>query len=80
MGVVDVRGTPAEVARAWAERTCATQGVPVKVRDPAVIRAAVALVGQTRQRGSMRSGSKRLRPRTPGPTMARSRSAATIAR
>lgn len=42
----------AEVARAWVERTCAGQGVPVKVTDPAVIRAVVALVGQTRQSAS----------------------------
>ena len=69
-----------DLARAWVERTCAAQGVPVKVRDPAVIRTAVALVGQTRQSGSMRLGSKRVRPRSPGPTMARSRTAATIAR
>ena len=69
-----------ELARAWVERTCAAQGVPVKVRDPAVIRAAVALVGQTRQSGSMRSGSKRMRPRSPRPMIARSSTAATIAR
>jgi hypothetical protein len=70
----------AVLARAWVERTCAAQGVPVKVRDPAVIRAAVALVGQSRQSGSMRSASKRVRPRSPEPTTARSRTAATIAR
>ena len=69
-----------DLARAWVERTCAAQGVPVKVRDPAVIRTAVALVGQTRQSGSMRSGSKRVRPRSPRPTVARSSTAATIAR
>lgn len=80
VGVMGVKGSPAEVARAWAERTCAAQGVPVKIRDPQVIRAAVALVGQTRQRGSIRSGSKRVRPRTAGSTIARSRTAATIAR
>jgi hypothetical protein len=69
-----------EVARVWVERTCAAQGVPVKVTDPAVIRATVALVGQTRQSGSMRSGSNRVRPRSPGPTIARSSTEATIAR
>jgi hypothetical protein len=57
-----------ELARAWVERTCAAQGVPVKLSDPAVIRATVALLGQTRQSGSMRSGSKRVRPRSPRPT------------
>ena len=68
VGVVGVSLPAAEVARAWAERTCVAQGVPVKVRDPAAIRAAVALVGQTRQSGSIRSGSKRVRPRSPRPT------------
>ncbi len=69
-----------EAVRAWVERTCAAQGVPVKVRDPGVIRDAVALLGQSRQTGSTRSGSKRVRPRTAARTIARSRTAATIAR
>jgi hypothetical protein len=68
VGVVGVSLLAAESARAWVERTCAVQGVPVKVTDPAAIRTAVALVGQTRQSGSMRSGSKRVRPRSPRPT------------
>jgi hypothetical protein len=80
VGIVGVSRPTAEAARAWVERTCAAQGVPVKVTDPAAIRAAVALVGQTRQSGSIRSGSKRVRPRSPGPTVARSSTAATIAR
>jgi len=80
VGIVGVSRPAAEVTRAWVERTCAAQGVPVKVTDRAVIRTAVALVGQTRQSGSMRSGSKRMRPRSPRPMIARSSTAATIAR
>jgi hypothetical protein len=63
MGAVAVRRhSPEEVARAWAERTCAEQGVPVKVTDPEVIEKAATLLGQTRQTGSTRSGSKAVRP------------------
>lgn len=80
LGIVGVSRPAADVAQAWVERTCAAQGVPVKVTDAAAIRVAVALVGQTRQSGSMRSGSNRVRPRSPGPTMARSSTATTIAR
>ena len=69
-----------EVAQAWAERTCAAQGVPVKVVDRAAIEKVVVLLGQSRQTGSTRSGSKRVRPRIAGPTIARSRTAETIAR
>ena len=76
-----VRGAPEpEVVRAWVERTCEAQGVPVKIRDPRVIRDTVALIGQSRQSGSTRSGSKRVRPGTPGRMIARSRTPATIAR
>ena len=78
MGVTSMPGP--EVARAWVERTCAAQGVPVKVTDPGVIGAVVVLLGQSRQTGSTRSGSKVVRPRTAGRTTARSRTAATIAR
>jgi hypothetical protein len=67
-------------ARAWAERTCAAQGLAVKVRDARTIETTVALLGQTRQTGSTRSGSKRVLPRTAGPTIARSRIASTIER
>jgi hypothetical protein len=67
-------------ARAWAERTSAAQGLAVKVRDPRTIEATVALLGQTRQMGSTRSASKRVLPRTAGPTIARSRIASTIER
>jgi hypothetical protein len=70
----------AELARAWVEATCARQGVPAKVTDRAAVEAVVALVGQTRQTGSRRSGSKRFRPRTAGATTTRSRIEATIAR
>ncbi len=76
-----MRGAPGpDEVRAWVERTCAAQGVPVKVRDPRVIPDTVALIGQSRQTGSMRSGSKRVRPRTARRTIARSSTAATIAR
>lgn len=74
------RPAAAEVARAWAERTCAEQGIGVKVTDAAAVAAVATLLGQTRQMGSMRAGSKVVRPRTAGRTMARSRTAATIAR
>ena len=67
-------------ARAWVERTCAAQGLPVKVTDRTTIGAVVVLLGQSRQTGSMRSGSKTVRPRTAGRTRARSRTAATIER
>ena len=80
MGVRQVRD---EVVRAWVERTCAAQGVPVKVHDPLVTAAVVTLLGgkrQKRQTGSMRSGSKVVRPRTAGRMIARSSTASTIAR
>jgi hypothetical protein len=80
VGVMGVtRATPEEV-RAWVKATCAAQGIPVKVTDPAVLAATVALLGQTRQTGSRRPGSKRLRPGTAARTMIRSRIDATIAR
>jgi hypothetical protein len=56
----------AEQASAWAERTCDEQGVPVKVTDAGVIEKAATLLGQTRQTGSTRSGSKAVRPRRAG--------------
>ncbi len=71
---------PMDQARRWAERTCEAQGVPVKVTDRTAIGEVVVLLGQSRQTGSMRSGSKRVRPRTAGCTRARSKTAATIAR
>jgi len=36
-------------AREWAERTCEEQGLPVKVRDPAVLREIVALLVSGRE-------------------------------
>jgi len=70
-----------EVVRAWLERTCAAQGVPVKVSDPRIVARVVALLGQdSRQTGSIRAGSKVVRPRTAGRITARSKSAATIER
>ncbi len=81
VGIVGLTDTDArEAARRWAERTCQAQGVPVKVGDGAAIETVVVLLGQSRQTGSIRSGSKRVRPRTAGRTIARSSTAATIAR
>ena len=71
---------PTDQARRWAERTCEAQGVPLKVTDRTAIAEVVVLLGQSRQTGSMRSGSKRVRPRTAGCTKARSKTAATIER
>jgi hypothetical protein len=69
------------VVRAWLERSCAAQGVPVKVADPRIIAAVVSLLPQASfQAGSTRSGSKAVRPRTAGRTTARSSTAATIER
>ena len=64
--------------RAWVERTCQAQGVPVKVTDRAVIATVVVLLGQSRHSGSTRSGSKRVRPRKAGRMVARAKTAATI--
>lgn len=65
----------------WLIRSCEAQGVPVKITDPATIRKVVILLGQSRQTGSTRSGSKkRVRPRTAGRTIARSKTDATIPR
>jgi hypothetical protein len=67
LGVVGMkRLAAAEVARAWAERTCAEQGLSVKVTDGAAVEKTATLLGQTRQTGSMRSGSKAVRPRRAG--------------
>ncbi len=68
------------VVRAWVERTRAAQGLPPVLDDPVVIGRLVALLPQARQTGSMRSGSKVVRPRTAGRTTARSKSADTIER
>jgi hypothetical protein len=47
-------------ARAWVERTCAEQGIPVKVSDPATIASVAELLAQGRQNGVRRASSKRL--------------------
>jgi len=46
MGVL----TPGQVA-AWVERTCAEQGVPVRVTDPETVRQVGVLLGARRRRG-----------------------------
>jgi hypothetical protein len=35
----------ASAARAWVEASCARQGVPVKVTEPAAVEAVAALLG-----------------------------------
>lgn len=75
-----MKGVGSDAARGWAERTCERQGVAVKLTDPASIDAVVVLLGQSRQTGSIRSGSKRPPVRPAGRTTARSKTAATIAR
>jgi hypothetical protein len=81
VGVVGMRRrVTGDDARAWVERTCDAQGLPVKVTDRATISAVVVLLGQSRQTGLTRSGSKRVRPRVAGRTTARSKTADTIAR
>lgn len=72
---------PSATVVAWVERTCAEQGLPVKVTDEATLaRVATLFRDQTRQTISRRSGSKRLRPGTAGRIVTRSTSEATIAR
>ena len=72
----------AAATRLWVESSCAQQGLAVKITDPMVLAAVGALLerGQgdetalagkpsveARQTGVTRVGSKRLRPRRPGP-------------
>jgi hypothetical protein len=45
---------------AWVERTCADQGVPVKLSDPLAAEKVAELLSQGRQRGVNRDSSKRL--------------------
>ena len=47
-------------ARAWAERTCAEQGISLKVSDPQTIARVAELLAQGRQAGVSRESSKRL--------------------
>lgn len=69
-----------EEVRAWVERTRLAQGLPAQLDDPVVIARVVALLPQARQTGSMRSGSKAVRPGTAARITARSKSADTIER
>jgi len=41
-------GVPVEVLKAWVERSCAAQGLPVKVTDPAVLGQVGVLLGRSR--------------------------------
>lgn len=75
-----VRRPDPAVVRAWVERTRVSQGLPAELDDPLVIARLVALLPQARQTGSMRSGSKVVRPGTAGRMTARSKSAETIDR
>jgi len=79
--VVDVTRREAlrRVAAEWAERTALEQGFPAMVEDEAILQTVATLLcagrdgpvpGQARHAGRTRLGSKRLRPRTAGPTLA----------
>jgi hypothetical protein len=80
VGVVGLKGPDPAAVAAWVARTRAAQGLPPSVQDPVVIARVVALLGQARQTGATRSGSKVPRPRTAGETTARSRTAETMDR
>ena len=45
---------------AWVERTCADQGVPVKLSDPLALEKVAEILAQGRQTGVKRESSKRL--------------------
>lgn len=47
-------------ARAWVERTCADQQVPVKLSDPVALAKVAEILAQGRQTGVNRDSSKRL--------------------
>ena len=47
-------------ARAWVERTCLDQGVPVKLNDPLVLAKVAEILAQGRHTGVKRDSSKRL--------------------
>jgi hypothetical protein len=80
-GRVGGMGLTPEQIRAWVEQSCAAQGIPVAVEDPRVIGRLVDLLAQSsRQTARTRAGSKVERPRTAGPTTARSSIAETTAR
>lgn len=80
MGIVGLKPPDPAVVRDWVQRTRAAQGLPVVLDDPVVIAKVVALLPQARQTGSMRSGSKVVRPGTAERTTARSKSEDTIDR
>ena len=46
--------------RAWVERTCAEQGIPPKLSNPAKIARVAELLSQGRQKARKRDSSKRL--------------------
>jgi hypothetical protein len=46
--------------RAWVERSCADQGIPLKVRDAAVLQKVAEILVQARQKAVRRDSSKRL--------------------
>lgn len=47
-------------AKAWVERTCMDQGVPVKLSDPLALAKVAELLAQGRHTGVSRDSSKRL--------------------
>jgi hypothetical protein len=46
-----------EEVRAWVEKTCDAQGVPVKVTDPEVVSRAAVLLGELCLRRGDRAGA-----------------------
>jgi hypothetical protein len=78
-----IRKLAPEVVQAWLEASCAAQGVPLKVTDAAIVTQVARLInprlGQSRQTVETREGSKVVRPRTAGPTTARSTRDETMA-
>jgi hypothetical protein len=47
-------------ARAWVERGCADQGIPMKISEPQTVATVVAILAQGRQAAMRRDSSKRL--------------------
>jgi hypothetical protein len=46
-------------AKAWVERTCAEQGVPVKLSDPVALRRIAEILGEARDaREAARKGTR----------------------
>ena len=78
MGLIDSEEFE-QIAIEWARRTAVEQGFPAMIADEEVLETIATLLcegrirpgaGQTRHAGRTRSGSKRLRPGTAGPTSA----------